>query len=71
MTKPSGHISISQAEFSETSLPTPEMVPEAQGPAQVTYDDDGSWGGLTLNKCQHSKTMFLMVQFPALSALHS
>lgn len=34
-------------------------------------DDDGPWGGLTLSKCQHSKTMLLMVQFPALNVPHS
>lgn len=36
MTKPSGHVSTSQAKFFKTSLPpTPGMVPEAQGPTHI------------------------------------
>lgn len=75
MTRPSGHVSTSQA--TEQSFPRPHHLPHLERfqRHKVLHrsqdDDDGPWGGLTLSKCQHSKTMLLTVQFPSWTAPHS
>lgn len=62
---------VPKAEFSgTTSPPTTGMIPEAQGLALVTRWW-WSMGWPPVSKCQHSKTMLLMVQFPALNTSHS
>ena len=61
----------------EQSFPGPHRLPHMEGfqkPKVCTGhrdDDDGPRGGLTLTKSQHSKTMLLMLQFPAWNAPHS